>query len=397
MKGGHKGPCALNKQTKQCKKSDVGDTQCEVSDKGACKKKLVAKTNTKTSSKTIGGFIQKLEVIIKYYEINPDKQKAVHFKIRQYNKMISILKTYPSNDISDIDALKAHFIANGIKNPKTAIEKATDYKNTGEIPLAEKALLVPQIKSVINLTKVYGIGPKKAIALFNTHGISDISKLQTEYVSDPTIINSKQAIGLKYFDDLETRIPRKEMNSYKKKLDTIVKKIPGLVMSINGSYRRGVKSSGDLDLLITSSDSTKSPEDLRKKLISQLQDNGLVIEVLATGKVKFMGIAKLTKRSKARHIDIIHTTMDKYPFAQLYFTGSGGFNVQMRTLALTQGYSLNEYTLSHKTTKKSVESTLIRDKIGKDSFETERDIFDFLGMEYLEPDQRNIATAGKLA
>ena len=44
MNGGHKGPCALNKQTKQCKKSDIGDTQCEVSNKGACKKKLVAKT-----------------------------------------------------------------------------------------------------------------------------------------------------------------------------------------------------------------------------------------------------------------------------------------------------------------------------------------------------------------
>jgi DNA polymerase beta len=394
MKGGHKGPCALNKKTNQCKKSSFGDSQCEVSDKGACKKK--PSVNTSIPTPTIGGFIQQLDIIIKYYEINPDGQKAVHFKIRQYNKMISILKTYPSNEITDIGALKEHFIKNGIKNPKTAIEKATAYKDTGKIPLAEKALLVPQINSVINLTKVYGIGPKNAIKLFNAHGISDISELKTKYELDPSIINAKQAIGLKYFDDLETRIPRKEMNSYKKKLEEIVKKIPGLVMSINGSYRRGAKSSGDLDLLITSSDSSKNPEELRKKLISQLQDKGLVIGVLATGKVKFMGIAKLTKRSKARHIDIIHTTMDKYPFAQLYFTGSGGLNIQMRTLALTQGYSLNEYTISHKTTKKPVESTLINSKIGKDSFETEKDIFDFLGMEYLEPDQRNIVTAGKL-
>lgn len=347
--------------------------------------------------RTIGGFIQQLDIIIKYYEINPDKQKSVHFKIRQYNKIISILKTYPSNEITNIDTLKEHFIKNGIKNPKTAIEKATAYKDTGKIPLAEKALLVPQIKSVINLTKVYGIGPKKAIALFDEYGISDISELKTQYKSDPSIINSKQAIGLKYFDDLETRIPRKEMNSYKKKLETIVKKIPGLVMSINGSYRRGAESSGDLDLLITSSDPSKNPEDLRKELINILHAKDLLVEVLATGKVKFMGIAKLTKRSKGRHIDIIHTTIDKYPFAQLYFTGSGGFNVQMRTLALSQGYSLNEYTLSHKTTKKPVESALINSKIGKDSFETERDIFDFLGMEYVEPTERNIATAGKLA
>ena len=45
------------------------------------------------------------------------------------------------------------------------------------------------------------------------------------------------------------------------------------------------------------------------------------------------------------HLDIIETTKEDYPFALLYFTGSGPFNVKMRKQALSLGYSLNEYGL----------------------------------------------------
>ena len=50
-------------------------------------------------------------------------------------------------------------------------------------------------------------------------------------------------------------------------------------------------------------------------------------------------------------MDIIDTEIEQYPFAQLHFTGSGGFNSHMRLIALKKGYSMNEYCISDKKLK----------------------------------------------
>ena len=109
-----------------------------------------------------------------------------------------------------------------------------------------------------------------------------------------------------------------------------------------------------------------------------------------------MGITIIPCGEYHRHMDIIDTDIDNYPFAQLYFTGSGGFNADMRAYALKQGYSLNEYCLSNKDTKVCISSDEISAKIGKPNFTDEKDIFDFLGMKYVVPEKRNVTTISKL-
>lgn len=389
MRGGHKGPCRLNKKTNNCKQSNIGDDSCELSKKGACKRKLIPNRSKE-------GFIKDLEIIIKYYEINPENQKGVTFKIRHYVKFITILKLYPKSNIDSLVDLQKHFIRNGVKKPKVVIEKAEQYIKTGHVVLAQRAADLPEFASVVNLTKIYGIGPKNALKLYKTHGIITHMDLSNKLISHPNIINAKQKIGLQYFEDLETRIPRKEIDGYKKKLSKIKKLIPGLIFSINGSYRRGLKTSGDIDVLVSSSDVTKTPTSLRKHFIKLLIQKGIIVETLVDGKTKFMGISRLTKRSKHRHIDIIDTTAVKYHFARLYFTGSGGFNIQMRQHAKNKGYILNEHSINNLKTGKPVKASLVQSIIGKPIFTNEQDIFKFLGLKYLTPEQRNVATKGKV-
>ena len=72
------------------------------------------------------------------------------------------------------------------------------------------------------------------------------------------------------------------------------------------------------------------------------------------------------------------TTKKEYPFAILYSTGSAEFNPKMRQRALDLGYSLNEYSLT------DIKTKLDMDK----EFLEEKDIFDFLKMEYVEPHLR---------
>jgi len=69
---------------------------------------------------------------------------------------------------------------------------------------------------------------------------------------------------------------------------------------------------------------------------------------------------------------------EEVPFALLYFTGSAELNKVMRSKALELGFSINEHTIVHKDTNEPV----------KQLFESEACIFKFLGMEYIEPENR---------
>ena len=66
-------------------------------------------------------------------------------------------------------------------------------------------------------------------------------------------------IGVKYFDDIEARIPREEINEYNTVLTKIFNSVtpPGSTMEIVGSYRRGTKTSGDIDIIITNDENDK--------------------------------------------------------------------------------------------------------------------------------------------
>ena len=257
---------------------------------------------------------------------------------------------------------------------------------------------MPEVKSLMELTKVYAIGPAKAKDLYTKYKIITINELKQQVIENPDIINNKQKIGLRYYSDLEQRIPRKEIERYETELLSIASSLDKNVkLSINGSYRRGLANSGDIDILITSIKGSDTSL-IRKEYIELLKQKGIIIETLASGKKKFMGLATLSNYgyTTVRHLDIIDTKLEEFPFAQLYFTGSGGFNSYMRGVALTKGYCLNEYCLSHKKTKIPVNTQEILTTINKPVFETEQDIFKFLEMSYVEPYMSEHSTLNKL-
>ncbi len=87
-----------------------------------------------------------------------------------------------------------------------------------------------------------------------------------------------------------------------------------------------------------------------------------------------MGLFKLDKI--VRHIDIIFVPMESLPTAISYFVGSKIFNMKMRETAKRKGYKLNEYGLY--------------DEYGEQiKLKSERELFDKLGIEYLEPEERD--------
>jgi DNA polymerase beta len=147
---------------------------------------------------------------------------------------------------------------------------------------------------------------------------------------------------------------------------------------------------GDIDILI------KNRKGLvLKDIIKQLEDKSYIIEKLAKGNNKFMGICRLSPELPARRIDILIAEPSYYYFALLYFTGSYNFNIYMRKIALTKGLSLSEYGFKAATgagagaaatgvgvaTNKNIIDT-------SDTINSEEDIFKYLGMTYVEPHRR---------
>lgn len=337
------------------------------------------------------------------YKVTADNEKAASFKIRAYNDAIRIVKNYPNEIISDSD-IEKWFIQNGKKKPGKIVNKIKEFIKKGYITEAKNALEDPRVKCVKELTKVYGIGPSKAIELYDTHNIQTIDDLKKKVEplmneneilkwSDTSIINKKQKLGLKYHDDLLERIPRAEMEEYNSYLKELCKEIsPEMLFSINGSFRRNLPNSGDIDVLISGPDY----KEYMKKLKKELKKRGIIKCDLANGAKKYMGVTCLPNFSKNRHMDIMATNKNEYPFAVLYFTGSGGFNVNMRAIALKKGYTMNEHNIYDKFTKEPVNSETIFSKIGKNIFEEEKDIFKFLEMDYVEPENRNNITISKL-
>tara|TARA_B100001769_G_scaffold195119_1_gene155548 strand:+ start:35189 stop:38242 length:3054 start_codon:yes stop_codon:yes gene_type:complete len=329
------------------------------------KKKIILKHDIKLSqeSKNMKRYNGELINILNEIESILSK-KGDNFRAKWYRQASDSIILY-DNDISSVDDLK-----NVPKIGKNITNKLEEYINTGKILMLEK-----ERKDPINvLTRVYGIGPKKATEFVNM-GITSIKDLNN---NSEKLTNAMKA-GLKYYDDIEKRIPRNEIDSYNDVFSKIFSKVTPSNSSfeIVGSYRRKALTSGDIDLIITNKDNDKKTF---SNFIDALIQNKIIVEVLSRGNSKCLTITKLDNKP-ARRVDLLYAPPDEYPFAILYFTGSKIFNTLQRERAVNMGYTLNEHGLYH------IHNGKKTTKIEK-QFKTEQDIFKYLGMKYLEPSDR---------
>lgn len=305
-----------------------------------------------------------------------------------FNKAIGIIKNLEF-DITDSKQIKDYpGIGKGIMARIDEILKTNKLVELEPYMEKIKSLELKEI-AISQLKKVYGIGDINAQNLYEKKNITNINELREAHKKGLVDLTSAQILGLKYYEDLLNRIPREEIDIFNEQLKKIIKKIdPKIIFIIAGSYRRNTKDSGDIDILLSHDKINYLDE-----LLENMSD--LIIGELAHGDTKFNGIVRLNKDSKARRLDIRFVPKENYYPALLYFTGSGNFNVEMRKRAQTMGYKLNEYHLlkiigmeNIAPGKKPIKSSQLTEK--KIIVNSEKEIFDILGMDYLEPHQREM-------
>jgi DNA polymerase beta len=314
--------------------------------------------------------------IIDFLEVLRKKEVAAKepFKAKAYATVVRNIKSVekPVYNLDDLNDVK------GIGEKIRA--KLVEYFETGAVKEAQNASNDHVTEVMQELMNIHGIGPSKARALVDGDGVSGIDDLKEKLKANPLILNDKQKMGLKYYKDFMDRIPRKEMLVHNQLLEKVIKSVDDRFdFQVTGSFRRMAVSSGDIDVLITHKDDCPNVEELFKSIVDRFKTEGYICDVFAEGGKKCLAVCKLKRYKTFRRIDLLYTNKKEYPFAVLYFTGDAGFNVAMRQYCLGKGLSLSEHGLKDEKTGKLVEH----------EFETEKDIFDFLGLAYVEPKDRS--------
>ena len=246
--------------------------------------------------------------------------------------------------------------------------------------LSEITNEIKKIETIKELTKIYGIGAKKAIDFYNKkiYTINDLVKNQD-------LLTNAQKISLKYYNNLCEKIPKIIVLFFEvwfmKKIYEVDK---NYILTICGSYRREKEYTSDIDILITH-EKIKKMDDTEKylnEIVKILYDNNFLIDTLSQGKNNFQGYASFEnfknvpkKFNKIIRVDIKVVPHKSLWTSILHMTGSFQFNEKLRGIAKTKNMKLNEYYLTKNNKPLKISS--------------EEDIFKYLNIGYVSPDKRD--------
>ena len=284
-------------------------------------------------------------------------QAASGFRKTAFSKAVEAVKKHKKATITKAELVAYQGIGEGI------LRRFDELVSSGG--LAELKEHEEERKVVELFEGIYGVGPVLAKKWFQ-QGSRTLKDIPVE------TLTRSQSLGLKYYKDINSRIPRHEIDQINRELSRVVsafnsKHKLNIRAKICGSYLRGRESSGDIDIIIS--------DELDRPFIDAfLKDSiGLFHHILAKGDSKVLTLGGLGQIE--RRIDLELVEREDWAYALLYFTGSANFNKHMRGIAKDKGYLLNHAGLFMGDAKVSAE--------------TERDIFDFLDMKYLTPEERD--------
>lgn len=312
-----------------------------------------------------------------------EERKKHQFRSSQFKKAMISLRSCPFEITSGKQATSLPGIGKGIG------DRIDEILLTGTLnELSVKANIDETTQLINELTSVTGIGEANA-KKFIAFGVTSLDDLIQKADDGLIKLTHHMQIGIKYYHDIQLKIPFEEVAELGQIMKRCISELHSdLLIEICGSHRRKCPLSGDIDVLmtnpkiVTDDDLILSKTHYLKEAVTELKRIGFLIDDLTTqGDTKYMGVCIHPQTRIGRRIDIRFVTYDSFFPALVYFTGSMTLNKMMRTIALEKGYTLNEYGLY---------KLVSGDKDTRIIVSSEKQIFDLLGIMYLEPPDREI-------
>lgn len=293
------------------------------------------------------------------------------FRIRSYRNAASVIVGYPER-IADIVCDTARKVTEipGIGKGLAAV--LAEICERGSFERRDEMLaLYPA--SALELLKIQGLGPKSIALLYEHHNVRTVDDL--ERICREQKLRTLPRMGAK----LEEKVLR-SIEAYRRSAGRFLLNfatriageltreflaLPGIErVEAAGSLRRARETVGDLDILVTGPGSASALAHLTGHLKTQ--------EVLGQGSNK----ASVKFGLEHVQVDVRALPAESFGAALQYFTGSKEHNVVLRTNALKQGLTLNEYGLFR------LEDN---ERVGGAS---EEEIYERLGYAWIPPELR---------
>ena len=354
---------------------------------------MILETNSKTFHKNIniikksiqngireynGGNKNKKELIIRIFQDLLDYHKTLNnsreseFKINSYEKIIKELnkinKIETIEDINNINVLG-----------KKSIDKIKIILKTSKLPQHNNIKInLNKIKILKSFQNIYGIGPAMAKKLYD-EGIKDINDLRNKVKKKEIILTDAQKVCLKYYNNLKKRIPYDEIKEITEQLKKDLKKEKIHINLLNaGSHAMKKPYSGDIDYIVVFDEKDYNYKEIKKLIENLLKKYKYFIANLINGSEKDIYLIKMNKKSKIHQMDFGFVEKKHKYFYILYFSSSRDFSRKIRLEASKKGFKLNEKGLYDKKSGKLI------------NFQpkSEKDIFDYLNIDYLHPKNR---------
>jgi DNA polymerase (family X) len=228
---------------------------------------------------------------------------------------------------------------------------------------------------LFELFDLQGLGPKKIKALHEALGISSVERLKEACLHNK--VAALPGFGGKTQEKILASIALHEKFAERFLLGEVTPLAGGMLdtlrthpeisrVTVAGSFRRAKESVHDLDFLVA----TREPKLVCEDFTTLPQ----VESVIACGETKAS-----VRLKNGIQCDLRAVSNAQYPFALLYFTGSKEHNVALRSLALKQGLSLNEYGF---TATRETQAGI------PEGLHEEWDIYQALGLQFIEPELR---------
>jgi DNA polymerase (family 10) len=254
------------------------------------------------------------------------------FKVRAYERAAQQVEgsTVPVSELDEKALVAIPGIGSGIA------KKIASIVQTGTFPeLDELREKIP--KSLPELLKLDGVGPKTVHRLWMKLGIESIEDL--EKAARSRRIRAVKGFGEKKESEFLRSIAQHRASATRMtcdRADAVVAKMASVLtpgtFEVAGSYRRGKSTVGDIDIV-----SKESPRAVNPRL------RPIADEMINEGE------QRTSIRCLGERVDIRFTEEGSFGSMLIYLTGSKDFNIRLRALAIDRGLKLNEYGLEERT------------------------------------------------
>jgi len=284
------------------------------------------------------------------------------FRARNYEKAARSVRGW-GDDIGQLD-VKALRAIPGVGASIAA--KIAEYRETGSIrALDELRAKIPS--GVLELTRVPGLGPKRALQLNRDLGVQSVDDLAAAIKAGR--LDGLAGFGAKSEERIAAGIEVYRQGRERVLLDVALRTATEMVDALTplsqrcayaGSLRRWRETIGDIDILAAADDSAP-----------------LMAAFSAGHDVVASGPTKTTVRTASGlTADLRVVPLDAWGAALQYFTGSVAHNVAVRQIAVRAKLKLSEYGLFDAETNQLIVSR------------TEEEVYERLGLAWIPPAMR---------